>query len=61
MSDFMEKLTCKCGSKKFVAQEQITDILDEDYNILDSSYGQIAEPYYTKIWCNECGKVIKKR
>jgi len=56
-----EKLKCKSCSKKFGAQEQITDILDEDFNILDSSYGQIAKPYYTKIWCNECGKVIKKR
>jgi hypothetical protein len=40
-------------------QEQITDILDGKYNVLDSSYGQIAEPCYTKIWCNECGKLIK--
>lgn len=56
----MEKLRCKCGSKRFVAQEQITDILDEDYNVLDSSYMETPEPCYTRIWCNECGKLIKK-
>lgn len=55
----MEKLRCKCGSKRFVAIEEIVDIIDDEYNVLDSNYSQMHEPCYKKIWCYECGRLIK--
>jgi len=55
----MEKLRCKCGSKRFVAIEEIVDIIDDEYNVLDSNYSQMHEPCYKKIWCDECGRLIK--